>query len=75
MFPQEISKIELSKMQFPAFAGLELDYQESLLSQKNEYAHNKMKYLKFGNYNYWFAVVCFSVDSKLNSNQKECMNP
>lgn len=34
MFPQEISKIELSKMQFPAFAGLELDNQESLLRQK-----------------------------------------
>jgi len=34
MFPQEISKIELSKMQFPAFAGLELDNQESLSWQK-----------------------------------------
>lgn len=48
MFPQEISKIELSKMQFPAFAGLELDNQESLLRQKKkEHAHNKMKYLIF----------------------------
>ena len=36
MFPQEISKIELSKMQFAAFAGLELDNQESLLRQKKK---------------------------------------
>ena len=28
-----------------------------------------------GDYNYLFVVVCFSVDSKINSNQKECMNP
>ena len=35
-------------MQFPAFAGLELDNQESLLRQKKkEHAHNKMKYLIF----------------------------
>ena len=34
MFPQEISKIQFSKMQFPAFAGLELDDQESLLRPK-----------------------------------------
>ena len=47
MFPQEISKIELSTMQFPAYAGLELDNQESLLRQKKEHAHNKIKYLIF----------------------------
>ena len=34
MFPQEIFKIELSKMQFPAFTGLELDEQESLLNKQ-----------------------------------------
>ena len=44
MFLQEVFKIELSKVQFPAFAGLELDEQESLLIQK-KIAHNKMKYL------------------------------
>ena len=32
-------------MQFPAFTGLELDNQESLLRQKKENVHNKMKYL------------------------------
>ena len=37
--------IFLSKIQFPAFAGLELDNQESLLGQKKGHAHNKMKYL------------------------------
>ena len=29
----------------------------------------------FGNYNYQFAVVRFLVDSKTDSNRKECMNP
>ena len=29
----------------------------------------------FGNYNYQFVVVHFLVDSKTDSNQKECMNP
>ena len=29
----------------------------------------------FGNYNYQFAVVHFLVDSKTESNRKECMNP
>ena len=29
----------------------------------------------FGKYNYQFAVVRFLVDSKTDSNRKECMNP
>ena len=29
----------------------------------------------FGNYNYQFAVARFLVDSKTDSNRKECMNP
>ena len=69
MFPQEIFKNAISCIHWTGigWAGKSFNAQTKLPTIKWN--------LWSGNYNYWFVVVCFSVDSKINSNQKECMNP
>ena len=76
MFPGEIFKIVFSKMQFPAFPGLDLVNHESLLRHQKLLAKNEIFDLAIIIINYYgFAVVYFSVDSETISNQKECTNP
>ena len=55
-------------MQFPAFPGPEFVNREGLLRRQKMLT--KMKYLT----DYQFAVVRFLVDSKTDSNRKECTN-
>ena len=77
MFPWEIFKIVLSKMQFPAFPGLELVNRESLLRHQKLLTKNYLfdsTIIIIINH-YGFAVVYFLVDSKTISNRKECTNP
>ena len=72
--PLEISKLNSLKCNFLHL----LDW--NWITRKVFYGKKKKMFtikwnIWFGNYNYWFALVCFLVDSKTNSNQKECMNP
>ena len=61
MFPQEIFKNAISCIHWTGigWAGKSFNAQTKLLTIKWN--------LWSGNYNYWFVVVCFSVDSKINS--------
>ena len=62
-------------MLFPAFPGLELVNQEGLL--KVFKSSQKRKYLIWQYYNIIISLglLQFGVNSKTNSNHKECMNP
>ena len=62
-------------MQFPAFPGPELVNREGFQFKALKNAQKNEIFDWFGNYNYQFAVIRFLVDSKTDSNRKECTNP